>query len=152
MSLERLREACRGAGIGSVGFIDDIFDVPSARHIDKGSYRDFVAVIAGGEGRDAVLRRFPEAAALATRDLGVLDEEDLAPFWGALVEAGLEGAPDEPALAPARRLFAGHAHDVLGMLETVTRICLLFSRSSDARSNPSARSPTSSRWPARTSF
>ena len=130
MSLGELKNICDLRGIKTIAIVDDLFNIiPEPGNLDRGQYHDFrkkynkdqdlkraVASISGTEPQD--LPSFDD-----------LDEGDLAPLWNCVCKIRFgKGELDAGYSDTLHDLFNRHSDDVLGALNTVVDLFLLFHR------------------------
>lgn len=129
MSVGELKAICDTKAVHKVAIVDDIFDVPDPGKLRRESYTAFRSDISGDEILKGAVERVSGQKLRALPAFEDLQEEDLSPIWRALWRSRMGGRQlSTQHRERLQALFAGHAHDVIGMLDTVTRLTDLFRR------------------------
>ena len=127
MSVDVLKEICKEKKIKNIALVDDVFDTPTIEDLDPICYSDFRQRYNGDQDFKNAVTRVSGTKILSLPRFEKLGEEELDPFWKSTWKPQCGGQRLKGEFAQALRdLFQAHAHDVLGMLDTVVRLRSLF--------------------------
>ena len=127
MSVAVLKEICNERKIKSIALVDDVFDTPAIEYLDRICYSEFRQRYNEDQNLKNAVNWVSGTNIQRLPSFEDLDEEQLSPFWKSTWKPQCGGRRLKGEFAKALRdLFQAHAHDVLGMLETVVRLRSLF--------------------------
>ena len=127
MSVDVLKKICKERKIKRIALVDDVFDTPAPEHLDRPRYTDFRRRYNQDQDLQRAVSWISGMEFVSLPKFDDLDEENLYPFWKSTWKPQCGGRRLKHEFAKAlRELFQTHAHDVLGMLETVIRLRSLF--------------------------
>lgn len=127
MTTAHLKEACDEHGMNRVAMIDDVFDTPDPKRLDRERYRTFRRVYNENEVMRRAVSRIAGVPTVELPPFEDLEDTDLDPVWRAMWRPRVGGrrlAARTTGLI--QELFTGHGHDVLGMLDLVVHMLDLF--------------------------
>ncbi|WBO23219.1 hypothetical protein [Sphingomonas abietis] len=127
MTTALLKDACDEHGMNRVAMIDDVFDAPDPKRLDRERYRAFRRIYNDDEVMRRAVSRVAGVAAPELPPFEELQETDLDPVWRAIWKPRVGGrrlAVRTTGLI--QELFTGHGHDALGMLDLVIQMLDLF--------------------------
>lgn len=127
MSTALLKEACDQQNMKRVAMIDDVFDTPDPKGLDRTRYNAFRTAFNGDELLRTAIRRASGRRTPELPRFSDLEDEQLEAAWRALWRARLgESQLADDKVDQLRALFTGHRDGLLAMLDLVATMLGLF--------------------------
>ena len=127
VDVEILKKICKEREIKHIAVVDDVFDVPAAEHLDRNRYSNFRQEYNSDQNLREAVASVSDIMPESLPSFDNLDDGDLEPLWEYVYQARIgEIESTTEHLKTLNDLFMKHAHDVLGMLDTVLGLISLF--------------------------